>query len=189
MVALIAAACFAAAQADFPVGALGIGTVATVDGRRLTIGVPKAKATVLFFITVDCPIANRYAPEISRITKEYSPKGFAFVRVYPENTISAAEVIQHGKDFSLRSMAAIIDSKHYLVNKIKPKVTPEAAVIGADGRLLYRGRIDDSYTDHGRFKQSPSRKDLREALRDVLMRRPVRLKNVPAVGCDIPDLD
>lgn len=142
---------------------------------------------MLFFITVDCPIANRYAPEIARIAKEYSPKGFAFVRVYPEKTLKAGAVSKHGSDYGLQSLPAIIDGMHLLVDKIRPKVTPEAAIVGADGLLLYRGRIDAAYMDHGRFTETPARRDLREALADISSNRQVRLRHVPAVGCDIPD--
>lgn len=188
MFALLAATALLTAQADFPMGALNIGTVKTVDGKQMKITPPDKKGTVLFFITVDCPIANRYAPEIARIAAAYGPKGFVFARVYAEDTLSPTQIAKHGKDFGLTSLAAILDSRHYLVNKIHPKVTPEAAVIGPDGKLLYRGRIDDSYLDHGRFG-NPSRRDLREALNDILAGKPVRLKYVPAVGCDIPDIN
>ena len=189
MLAFLTAAVLLPVQADFPTRALGIGFVHTVDGKQMRIAVPNKKATVLFFVTVDCPIANRYAPEMARIAKEYAPKGFAFARVYPEKILSNEDVLRHGKEFGLDLMPAIIDSKHFIVNKIKPKVTPEAAVVGADGRLLYRGRIDAAYMDHGRFTETPERRDLREALADILSKRPVRLKNVPAVGCDIPDIN
>jgi hypothetical protein len=188
MIAIIAATVLLAPQADFPLTALGIGSVRTVGGKSIKITPPDKKGTVLFFITVDCPIANRFAPEIARIAKAYAPKGFVFLRVYAENTIAPADTIRHGKDFGLSAIPAVIDAQHYLVKKIRPKVTPEAAVVGPDGRLLYRGRIDDSYMDHGRYNDEPTRRDLREALKDVLAGRAVRLKNMPAVGCDIPDL-
>ena len=188
MLAFLAAAVLSPVQSDFPTRARGIGFVETVEGKQMRISVPGKKATVLFFVTVDCPIANRYAPEIARISKEYSAKGFAFARVYPEKILTKQSVIKHGSEYGLAAIPAVIDSKHYLVDKIGPKVTPEAAVIGADGRLLYRGRIDAAYMDHGRFTETPERRDLREALADILSNKQVRLKNVPAVGCDIPDI-
>jgi hypothetical protein len=189
MIGLLAAVCLLPVQADFPERALGIGVVETVEGKPLRISVHGKKATVLFFITVDCPIANRYAPEISRIAKEFSAKNFAFVRVYPEKVLSKQDVLRHGADFGLSSIPAVIDSRHFITDKVHPKVTPEAAIIGADGRLLYRGRIDAAYMDHGRFTETPDRRDLREALADIISNKPVRLKNVPAVGCDIPDIN
>src|SRR5688572_3615138 len=189
MLTLLAALTLVPAQADFPTQALGIGYVQTAEGRSIKVSVPHKKATVLFFITVDCPIANRYAPEMARIAKEYASKGFAFIRVYPEKGLSAETVAKHGRDFKLHLMPAIIDDKHFIVDKVNPKVTPEAAVVAADGRLLYRGRIDAAYMDHGRFTETPERRDLREALADILSNRAVRLKHVPAIGCDIPDIN
>jgi len=189
MIAWLAATVLFVPQSDFPMAALGIGSVRTVSGELVRVSPPNKKGTVLFFITVDCPIANRYAPEIARIASKYSSKGFVFLRIYAENMISPAQVIKHGNEFGLTKILAVIDANHYLVNKIHPKVTPEAAVVGPDGRLLFRGRIDDSYMDHGRYNAKPTRRDLREALEDVLAGRAVRLKNVPAVGCDIPDIE
>lgn len=187
MITLLAALVIAP-QSDFPIGALGIGNVSTVEGKQVRISAPGTKGTVLFFIATDCPIANRYAPEMARIAKEYGQKGFVFLRVYPESRVTPEKARTHGKDFSLTSMQAVIDAKHYLVGKIRPKVTPEAALVGVDGRLLYRGRIDDTYMDHGRFTETPTRRDLREALDDVVAGRAVRLRHVPAVGCDIPPI-
>ncbi|MDQ2985727.1 MAG: redoxin domain-containing protein [Armatimonadota bacterium] len=189
MIALLVAAVLMPPQADFPLRALGIGYVQTVEGKQMRIASNSAKGTVLFFISVDCPIANRFAPEIARIAAEFSKKGFEFARVYPDATAKAEAVTKHGKDYSLAGIPAIIDANHYIVNKVRPKVTPEAAVVGKDGRLLYRGRIDDSYMDHGRYTANPSRRDLREALADILSGRAVRLKSVPAVGCDISELN
>ena len=189
MIGLLAAACLLPVQADFPERALGIGFVDTVEGKPLRISVPGKKATVLFFVTVDGHIANRYAPEIARIAKEYSGKNFAFVRIYPEKALSISSVLKHGKEFGLSSIPAVIDGNHFITDKVRPRVTPEAAIIGADGRLLYRGRIDAAYMDHGRFTETPERRDLREALTDIISNKPVRLRHVPAVGCDIPDIN
>ncbi len=38
--------------------------------------------TVLVFTTTDCPISNRYAPEIKRLTAKFAGKA-RFVLVYP----------------------------------------------------------------------------------------------------------
>ena len=44
------------------------------------------KATVLFFVMHDCPIANGYAPELARIAAEYTPRGIEFFAVYSAET-------------------------------------------------------------------------------------------------------
>ena len=47
---------------------------------QLTAAAPDL--TVLVFTTTDCPISNRYAPEIKRLSETFSGKA-RFVLVYP----------------------------------------------------------------------------------------------------------
>jgi hypothetical protein len=51
-------------------------------------------------------------------------------------------------------------------------VTPEVAVVGPGGALLYRGRIDDLWSDYGKRRQEPTTRDLRAALDAALAGRP-----------------
>ena len=80
------------------------------------------------------------------------------------------------------------DPHHVVVNRVGAAVTPEAAVLDADGRVVYRGRIDDRYADFGVDRQHPSRRDLEEALTALLAGRPVTAPVMPAVGCFIADM-
>jgi hypothetical protein len=44
-----------------------------VQGRtQQPLGAEGAKASVLFFVTPDCPISNGYAPEINALVKEHA---------------------------------------------------------------------------------------------------------------------
>src|SRR5438034_199604 len=43
-----------------------------------------AKASVFIFISNDCPISNRYAPEIRRLCDEFSRQRVAFWLVHPD---------------------------------------------------------------------------------------------------------
>ena len=44
----------------------------------------QATATTLIFVRSDCPISNRYAPEMQRLHDEYDPAGMQFYLVYPD---------------------------------------------------------------------------------------------------------
>ncbi len=49
-----------------------------LDGRNVDVlAGAGTKATVLVFVGVDCPISNRYAPELERLEREFSPRGIA----------------------------------------------------------------------------------------------------------------
>lgn len=166
----------------FPKGKL---TFPTLD--HVSVPALKAKATVLIFVGTECPIANRYSPEFARIDSEYWPKGIRFIRVYPDPATTAEQVDRHGKEYGLE-MKAVRDVRHLWVKLVGATITPEAAVIGPDGKLLYRGRIDDRNVEHGRIAESGYRKDLRIALDEILAGKPVSQKVTPAIGCFIADL-
>lgn len=157
-----------------------------VSGKEFSIPDSKAKATVLLFIAVDCPISNRYAPEMGRIYRDFSEKGVGFVRVYVDSSVPNADIVQHGVEFKMPSYA-VLDSKHDLVKALGMTVTPEVAVVSPSGTLVYRGRINDLYMEHGRLRDGEFRQDLRESLTEFLAGKPVTKPRTTAIGCGIPD--
>lgn len=161
-------------------------TYKDVAGKEFAIPDAKSKATVLLFVAVDCPISNRYAPEMGRIYRDFNEKGVSFVRVYVDSSVETKEITQHGIDFKMPSFA-LLDSKHQLVKALGMTVTPEVAVIGSNGALVYRGRINDLYMEHGRLREGDFRQDLRESLTEYLAGKPVSKPRTTAIGCGIPD--
>lgn len=157
----------------------------TLDSIRTPV--PKAKATVLIFVATECPIANRYSPEIARIDAEYSPRGVRMIRVYPDGQTSKSQIVKHSSEYGLTS-PAVRDPKHLWVKLVGATVTPEAVVISPESTLLYRGRIDDRNVEHGRIVDSGFRRDLRIALDETLAGKPVAVKVTPAIGCFISSL-
>lgn len=154
-----------------------------IDLQAKAAAVPysRSKASVLFFIATDCPIANRYAPEIGRIAKDYATKGVRCYRVYVLDKSHVAEVAQHGKDYSL-PMTAILDPKRSLVKETGVTVTPEVAVVNKLGMMIYRGRIDDQNVEHGVIRPG-YRHDLRIALDEYLSGKPISMPVTTAIGC------
>lgn len=175
---------------------LGCGRVAALaepmrvmdaNGQKVTLLQDKtSKATVLLFVTNDCPITNAYAPEIKRLCAVYTPKHIAFYLVYADPSLKAEAVRQHIKDFGY-TCPGLLDPAHRLVNWAQATTTPEAVLVTADGKRRYRGRIDDRYIDFGKSRFAATTHDLRDALDAVLKGRPVPHSTTKAVGCAIPD--
>lgn len=140
---------------------------------------------VLVFTTTDCPISNRYAPEIQRLAAKFGGKA-RFVLVYPVPTDSAELIRAHAKKFAY-SLETLRDVDQRLLRQTGVSVTPEVAVMSG-ARLLYRGRIDDRYIDFGRDRVKPTRHDLEDALSAVIANKPVAQRETRAIGCYIPDL-
>ncbi len=146
-----------------------------------------AKATVFLFTRTDCPISNRYAPEVLRLHAKFKSDNVRFWLVYPDPDESVKAIREHVKEYGY-SFSVLRDPHHRLVKKTQVKVTPEAAVFVPARRMVYRGRIDDRYVDFGKARATPTQNDLEQALQAILEGRPVDRAMTPAVGCFISDL-
>lgn len=155
--------------------------------RPFACEAPSGQVAVVLFLTTDCPVANRYAPEIERIRADFAEAGvkMTLVHVDPELTEKAAQT--HAAEFSLTA-PVVIDRKHRLVAATGARVTPEAVVIDGVGRIRYRGRINDQFTDFGSQRKRASQHDLRDAISAVLEGRPVVRPETTPVGCFMPVL-
>lgn len=142
------------------------------------------KAIAFFFITTDCPIANRYAPEIQRIAAEFNTNGVNFWLVYADPDTSVEAIRKHTNDYRY-SIPVLRDLQHTLVKKSQVAVTPEAAVFLSTGKLIYSGRIDNRYLDFGKERPAPTKRDLQEVLRGLLRGDRISSLRQPAVGCSI----
>ena len=147
---------------------------------------PAARATVLLFVRSDCPISNRYAPEIRRLRDLYAPKGVAFWMVYPDPDESAEAIRGHLREYAYGA-PGLRDTRHALVRRTGASVTPEAALF-LGSTMLYRGRIDDRWAELGKMRPEPGTRDLEDAIRDALAGRKAS-RRTRAIGCDIPELE
>ncbi len=175
---------------------------APADGQKLELrdengrlvqplGRTGVKATVLIFTRTDCPISNRYAPELKRLAGKYASPQVSFWLVYPDPATTLEMVREHRKQYQY-SFPALLDPEHRLVRLSGARVTPEAAVFlpgpGTGQELLYRGRIDDWFVDFGKTRASPTHHDLEDVLNAVVNGQAVQPRTTTAVGCFIADL-
>jgi Redoxin len=184
--------CCAVATFTFA-ASLGLGATQTLhvtdlQGRAVAqLATNHARVVVLVFAATDCPISNRYVPEISRLDRELAAKGVAFWWVFPNPGDTLPAVRKHDEDFSIAT-ATILDARQELVRMAHVAVTPEAAVFAVDkGSLheVYHGRIDDRYIAFGQERPQAARHELEEVIQAVLAGRPVPKPEAGPVGCSI----
>lgn len=153
---------------------------------RLTM--PGTQAVVLFFAATDCPICNRYIPEIQTLERKYSAQHVVVWYVYPNPGETSAGVRQHEADYGAEAHV-LMDRKHTLVKFAHVVITPEVALLIPDHsgpipfRVVYRGRIDNRYIQLGEQRPKPTQFDLERAINDELQHRPVQGPDGPPVGC------
>lgn len=151
-----------------------------VDGRARQLGA--SKATVLIFILHDCPVCNRYAPEIDKIDGDYKKLGVNTCVVYEESDLTRRQAKAHAAEYRL-SCGLIYDPDHRLAKQVGAAAAPEAVVLDSTGAVAYRGRIDDTFRHFGMAAPKPTSRDVRAAIDDILAGRKVAVAVTPVVGC------
>lgn len=157
-------------------------------GRIEPFANPGPRAIVLIFVSTDCPIANRYAPELARIYDVYQGQQVAFWLVYADADESPERIRRHLEEYR-HLIPALRDPDHRLVKFSGARRTPEAAVFSPGARRQYLGRIDDRFTDYGKSRKSASEHTLQDAINAVLSGRRVSTPVTTAIGCPIPGVN
>lgn len=145
------------------------------------------KVVVLIFVRTDCPVSNRYAPTIQRLSAQHRDK-VAFWLVYPAKAESPETIRKHEREFGYK-LSALRDPQHALVKQSRVTITPEAAVFDANHRLIYHGRIDNLYEDVGRARAAPTTHELDDAIQAAINGKILPADYAPAVGCYVSDLE
>jgi len=145
------------------------------------------KANVLYFTTIDCPIANGYSKRFNDLYIKYSKLGFDFFLVHVDSDTTKGFANIHREAYNLKTRI-LLDTEHDLVKKTEATTTPEVAVILPDGRIAYRGRIDNWYEGFGKKRNVVTKHELVDALMAIHQNKDVLIKRTKAVGCSIPDI-
>jgi thiol-disulfide isomerase/thioredoxin len=142
---------------------------------------------VLVFVRTDCPVSNRYAPTIQKLSAEHAGKA-VFWLVYPSKSESAEAIRKHGREYGYK-IPALRDPQHVLVKESQVQITPEVAVFDAGKRLVYHGRIDNLYEDIGRARSAATTHELEDAILAALSGKSLAVDATHGVGCYISDLE
>ncbi len=71
-----------------------------IDGHDVTsLAVPGTQYVAAIFVATDCPISNRYLPEIARLSREFAPRGVRLWLVYPNPGDTLAAVRTHESQY------------------------------------------------------------------------------------------
>jgi hypothetical protein len=146
-----------------------------------------ACARIFLFVRTDCPITNRYAPELQRIASEFARREVEFWLVYPDPTETAAAIHAQIAEYKLPGKA-LRDPHHKLVARSQASVSPQAAIFDRGGHLVYSGRIDDRYVDFGKSRPAAQTHDLEAGIAAVLSGKPAPVSRTRAIGCYLADV-
>ena len=158
-----------------------------IDGNLIAPLAPTAgHYSILIFTATECPIANAFSPEVSRIAAEFAAKNFSVFLVYTDPELDSDAIRTHLSEYSLRPVTAILDVGQVLVRATGATHTPEASIIDSEGKQLYRGRINNRYAALGKARHVITQHDLRSAIDAIVLGTPVTPPRTEVIGCYIP---
>ena len=184
----IVAVCLVAgvAQAAPPLGQVNEfklrDSTGTEQTRRSCWG---AKGTVLVFLGTECPVSNGYAPELARIAKEIAPRGILVVGVHGDPDVTQSTAAAHAREYGL-TFPVLLDPEQQLAAATGVTTMPEVAVLLPSGEVVYRGRIDDKYSDTGKRREVATTQDLRAAITAILADKLPEPAVTKPFGCPLP---
>ena len=142
-----------------------------------------ASIRVEVFLATECPISNRYVPELNRIAGLYLPKGVEMTGYFPERGLAQVRLEQWQREFA-PAFPVQVDVSARTAHKAGVTLTPEVVVLYG-GKLVYRGRIDDRYVSWGKSRAEPSRRDLVEVLDALISGKQISPRFTKTWGCSI----
>jgi peroxiredoxin len=148
----------------------------SLDGGQISLAeaTKSHKAVVVLFLSTACPYAEYFADHFRELDETYRPRGVLFVGVN-SNQYETVEEMREDARKHRHSFALVRDETARIADLLGAGRTPEAFLVGGDGRLLYRGWVKSKL-------RSP---DLQRALDAVLADKRVRLAQTKAFGCAI----
>jgi peroxiredoxin len=150
---------------------------------RTLAGFKDKKAFVVVFVGTECPLANLYLPTLIDLHKTYGAKGVQFLAINSNSQDSFVAVSAHAQERDV-PFPMLKDFDHKAADAFGAKRTPEVFLLDADRVIRYRGRIDDQYAA-GAHREQPTRRDLQEALDELLAGKPVSTPETVVDGCII----
>ncbi len=151
-----------------------------VDGKEHSLSSLKGKyGTVFIFISVQCPVSNAYNERMQKLAEDYKARGINVIGINANSTESVEDVKAHASSHNL-TFTILKDNGNKIADMLGAEHTPEAYLLDASNKLVYRGRIDNA-KDASRATTN----ELRDAMDAVIAGKPVSKSVAPAFGCSI----
>lgn len=135
-------------------------------------------------IAEECPICNYMGKSLSELPEQY--KDLAnFHLVFPLKISNYKTINLFKKKYNLISYESILDKDQSLTKRLGATVTPEAVITNKEGKIIYRGRVNDSFSSPGKINHTSRSNDLKNILDDLQQSQKINSNWNEAIGCFI----
>jgi peroxiredoxin len=158
-----------------------------VTGRAVSRkDVAGPKGMLAMFICRHCPFVKHVETELAQIGRDYAGRGVGIVAIssndvtsHPED--SPTKLAYQAQELTL-NFPYLFDESQDVARAYDARCTPDFFLYDGQGRLVYRGQLDDSRPG----SEIPvTGSDVRAALDAVIAGRAVSPEQRPSIGCNI----
>jgi thiol-disulfide isomerase/thioredoxin len=136
-----------------------------------------AKATAYVFMSKTCPFCTLYEKRLAKMSKSYGKQGLRFVMVYPTRRTPAEQKVAYHKKAAFQG-PMVNDKDASIAKLLRVTKTPEIVLVAKDGKIVFRGGIDDNPRSEERVKKAY----LKNACDDLVAGRKVSVTGAPLYG-------
>jgi len=168
----------------FALSADGLPPLLDLSGRIVPLEQNDRRLVRVFvFLSTECPVSRSYMPELNRLANGWAraDSRVELFGVWNDATVGRVVAAKQFEDEFKVAFPVLHDSASLLARVFQPTRIPEAFVLDADGRLVYRGAIDNAWEDIGRPRAEKT--FLADAVRAAVAGQPVPVAQTKAVGC------
>ncbi|MFO0880277.1 MAG: redoxin domain-containing protein [Gemmataceae bacterium] len=158
-------------------------TVSDLEGRPHELGQnDQRRVRVVVFLSPECPISNGYTGTLNALRHKWAGQPVDLLGVVSDPAVRRARAKEHFAEYRA-TFPVLFDASGLLRGELKPTHMPEAFVLDRDGRLVYRGAIDNAWVDLGRRRPQAEKRYVADAVTAALAGKPVTVTQTTPVGC------
>ncbi|MEI6035314.1 MAG: thioredoxin family protein [Verrucomicrobiae bacterium] len=154
-----------------------------LDGREyFPAAFAGASGLLVVFLCRHCPYVVHARDELAKVAAEFSSRGLQTVGICSNDAVAYPDDAPDKLREMRLPFPVLYDATQDVARAFGAVCTPDIFLYDAEGRLFYRGRLDDSTPGNGR---PVTGRDLRQAILDLLAGLPPPAGQSPSIGCSI----
>jgi peroxiredoxin len=139
------------------------------------------RITVVCFLGAECPVARLYGPRLQKLSEQLASEGVSFIGV-GSNIHDSVDDLKEFANLTGIQFPIIKDFENRIADQFSAERTAEVFVLDHRLQVQYRGRIDNEYQP-GVKRSQTTRRELKQALDELLSGQPVTVARTDGVGC------
>ncbi|MCZ6696381.1 MAG: thioredoxin family protein [Acidobacteria bacterium] len=146
--------------------------------------VARENGTAVIFTCNMCPFSKGYEDRLIELAKSYQAKGIGFVAINPNDPEIVPgdgfdQMVERVKEKNF-PYPYLVDTTQEIAAAYGARVTPHIFLLDREGKLAYRGRIDDALEEN-----EVTARDFEAAMTALVNGKEVPLAETKAFGCGV----